>query len=125
MVDDRAGEPHPYTGELVWTPESNHYGWSAYLGREPGGEGVSPYAAAARAEDLSGLPPAMITVGALDLFLEQDLEYARRLARAGVPVELHLYPGTYHGYEGAGDTAVKRQNDRHVRDALRAALFAE
>jgi len=120
MHDDRpcASEPHPTVGQFIWTPHNNRYGWSSLLGREPGGEGVSPYAAAARAEDLSGLPPAYIHVGALDLFLEEDLEYARRLMRAGVPTELHVYPGAFHGFELAADSAVARQ----ARDDRLAAL---
>jgi acetyl esterase/lipase len=101
MLDDRTGtlaDPHPYTGEYIWTADSNRFGWKALLGQEPGGPDVSPYAAAARAQHLEGLPPAFIGVGTLDLFLEEDLEYARRLIRAGVPTELHVYPGAYHGF---------------------------
>lgn len=102
MLDDRTvthPDPHPHTGEFIWTPHNNHFGWAAILGVEPGSDGVSPYAAPARAEDLSGLPPTFISTGALDLFLEEDLEYARRLMRAGVPTELHVYPGGPHGFD--------------------------
>lgn len=125
MLDDRtavASEPHPYTGEFAWTPESNHFGWAALLGHEPGGEGVSPYAAAARAEDLAGLPPTYISVGALDLFLDEDMEYARRLLRAGVPTELHVYPGAYHGYQGASQAWMSLAEARNSVEALRRAL---
>lgn len=100
MLDDRTcvdPEPHPYAGEFVWTPEHNHYGWKSLLGAEPGSDGVHETAAPARAADLSGLPPAYISIGALDLFLDESLEYTRRLSRAGVPVELHVIPGAYHG----------------------------
>lgn len=96
MIDDRTcttADPHPYTGEFVWTADSNRFGWASLLGHEPGRDGVSPYAAAARAEDLTGLPPTFISTGSLDLFLEEDIEYARRLLRAGVPTELHVFPG--------------------------------
>lgn len=102
MIDDRTcmtADPHPHAGEFIWTPHNNRFGWAALLGREPGGEGVSPYAAAARAADLSGLPPSFISTGALDLFVEEDIEYARRLLRAGVPTELHVYPGGFHGFD--------------------------
>jgi triacylglycerol lipase len=68
------------------------------LGAPPGGAEVSPFAAPARASDLSGLPPTFMICGALDLFLEEDLDYARRLIRAGVPTELHIYPGAPHGF---------------------------
>jgi acetyl esterase/lipase len=125
MIDDRApADPHPHVGEFVWTPESNRYGWQAYLGHEPGGEGVSPYAAAARAPDLAGLPPTFLATGVLDLFLEENLEYARRLARAGVPVELHVYPGAFHGFQMAGDTSVSRRYERDCQEALATALAA-
>jgi acetyl esterase/lipase len=125
MLDDRTAvtaDAHPYTGEFVWTTETNYFGWSSLLGHEPGGEGVSPYAAAARAESLEGLPPAYISVGSIDLFLEEDLEYARRLMRAGVPTELHVYPGAFHGYQGVPDAWMSRAEVENVTEALRRAL---
>ena len=125
MIDDRTGitsEPHPFTGEFVWTPEHSRFGWGALLGTAPGGPGVSPYAAAARATDLAFLPPAFIAVGALDLFLDEDLDYARRLARAGVPVELHVYPGAFHGFHMAPDAKVTKAANRDSKEALRRAF---
>lgn len=67
------------------------------LGHQAGLPGVSPYAAPGRATDLVGLPAAYIWVGALDLFVDESIEYARRLLRAGVPTELRVYPGVMHG----------------------------
>ena len=64
----------------------------------PGGADVSPYAAPARATDLAGLPPTFLASGALDLSLEENLDYSRRLIRAGVPTEVHIYPGAPHGF---------------------------
>jgi acetyl esterase/lipase len=64
MIDDRtvtAADPHPYTGEFIWTAQANHFGWRSLLGQEPGAPDVSPYAAAARAQDLAGLPPTFIS----------------------------------------------------------------
>lgn len=125
MLDDRTAvtpDPHPYTGEFVWTNEANHFGWSALLGQEPGSVGVSPYAAAARAESLAGLPPTYITVGALDLFLEEDLEYARQLIRAGVPTELHVYPAAFHGFNLMAEAKVSQVFRRDMLTALRRAL---
>jgi len=125
MIDDRtclAADPHPYVGEFIWTPHNNHFGWSALLGGAPGGPGVSPYAAAARAEDVSGLPPTFISTGALDLFLDEDLDYARRLMRAGVPVELHVYPGGFHAFDYDPSAAVAQQARRDSRTALMRAL---
>ena len=125
MLDDRTvttDDPHPYTGEFIWTKEANHFGWSALLGQEPGSEEVSPYAAAARAASVENLPPTYICVGALDLFLEEDLEYARRLMRAGVPTELHVYPGAYHGFNLTPTAQASLAFERDIYNALRRAL---
>jgi acetyl esterase/lipase len=125
MLDDRtvtSAEPHPYTGEYVWTPGANRFGWTSLLGQEPGGPGVSPYAAAARADHLEGLPPTFICVGSLDLFLEEDLEYARRLTRAGVPTELHVYPGAFHGFNMVADAWISQRFVHDQLDALTRAF---
>jgi acetyl esterase/lipase len=125
MLDDRTctlEEPHPYTGEFIWTPEANRFGWTSLLGQNPGGTDVSPYAAAARTRHLEGLPAAFLCVGALDLFLEEDLEYARRLMRAGVPTELHVYPGAYHGFRMVADAQVTQAAMRDQFAALKRAF---
>ncbi len=100
MLDDRTAERHDLdaAGHLVWTQRSNRTGWSAYLGRAPGGPDAPPYAAAARCDDLRGLPPAWIGVGRLDLFWDEAHAYAQRLEGAGVPVTLHEVPGAPHGF---------------------------
>ena len=105
MLDDRTGsghDPHPHVGEFVWTPDKNVFGWEALLGVKPGGPDVREEMAPARTADLSGLPATFITVGALDLVLEEDLEFIRRLTRVGIPAELHVIPGAYHGFGAAG-----------------------
>lgn len=125
MLDDRTcvlENPHPFAGEFLWTPANNHFGWSSLLGVPPGSAGVSPYAAPARAADLPGLPPAFISCGALDLFIEEDLEYGRRLIRSGVPVELHVYPGAFHGFDLAPGAQVARDARRDSLAALRRSL---
>ncbi len=125
MIDDRTvsqADAHPHTGEFVWTREHNRFGWSALLGVAPGSAGVSAYAAAARAQDLSRLPPAFISTGALDLFLEEDIDYARRLTRAGVAVELHVYPGAFHGFDYDPSAAISAAARRDSRAALFRAL---
>ena len=125
MIDDRTcttADPHPYTGEFLWTPHNNAFGWSALLGKAPGGPGVSPYAAASRAEDLRGLPPAYIMTGTLDLFLEEDIDYARRLLRAGVPTELHVFPGGFHAFDAFPGAAVATAAQAARVAALRRAL---
>jgi len=100
MLDDRtATAPDDVAGRLrMWNAASNRFGWRSYLGGSVGAD-VPGLAAPARAGDLTGLPPAWIGVGTLDLFLGEDREYARRLRAAGVPVELHEVPGAYHGFD--------------------------
>jgi acetyl esterase/lipase len=125
MIDDRTAvrkDLRSYVGEFVWTQASNYFGWRSLLGEEPGSPDVSPYAAAARAADVSGLPPTYISVGGLDLFLEENLVYADRLSRAGVPVEFHLYPRAYHGFYRATNARVTRQAEHDTREALRRFL---
>jgi acetyl esterase/lipase len=122
MIDDRTAvrkDLHPYVGEFVWTQANNYFGWRSLLGAEPGSADVSPYAAAARAADL---PPTYISVGGLDLFLEENLIYADRLSRAGVPVEFHLYPGAHHGFYRVSNARVTKQAEHDTREALRRFL---
>ena len=125
MIDDRNVTPASYaiTDPRMWNRESNRLAWKAYLGRDGGGADVSPYAAAARATDLTGLPPAYIPVGALDLFVDENIEYAQRLNQAGVPTELHVYPGAFHGFDVFAPSArVSKQFKAERDDALRRAL---
>lgn len=123
MLDDRSpSSTHPVTGEFGWTRERNAFGWQCLLGREPGGDDVSPYAAPARAETLAGLPPAFIGVGSLDLFLEEDVAYAMRLIEAGVPTELRVYPGAYHGSDLITEARLSKAHARDQLEALRAAF---
>jgi acetyl esterase/lipase len=82
----------------MWSPDSNRFGWRAYLGPAAGGD-VPALAAPARCEDLSGLPPAWIGVGTNDLFHDEDVAYAERLRQAGVACTLHVVPGAYHGFD--------------------------
>ena len=120
MIDDRTcmREPNAHVGQHVWTHADNSFGWRSLLGTAPGGGGVSAHAAASRAEDLSRLPPTYLAVGALDLFLQENLDYVSRLAHAGVPVEAHVYPGAYHGFHVAPSAAVTQAAEQHSRAAL-------
>jgi acetyl esterase/lipase len=126
MLDDRTAVDsysHPFAGEFIWTREQNHFGWLALLGHPPGTDDVSPYAAAARAESLRGLPPTFISVGALDLFVEESVEYARRLIRDGIPTELHVHPGACHAFQFlAPHTAQAKLHDANFIAALRRAM---
>jgi acetyl esterase/lipase len=125
MLDDRTccrPDPHPHTGEFIWTRDHNDFGWTAMLGTRPGADSISAYAAPGRATDLAGLPPAFISVGGLDLFLEETLDFGRRLSRAGVSVELHVYPGACHGFYALPSARVCRDENRISREALQRAL---
>ena len=125
MLDDRTGsavEASPFAGEFIWTPEHNRFGWAAYLGSEPGGDGVSPYAAPARAGSLEGLPPTWICCGALDLFIDENLEFTRRLIAEGVAAELHVYPGAFHAFQWVPTAQVTQAFARDSFAALRRAL---
>ncbi|MDO7842331.1 alpha/beta hydrolase [Sphingomonas immobilis] len=90
---------NPSTGEFIWTRGSTRFGWEAMRGGRPIASENAGYFAPALATDLRGLAPAFIAVGALDLFLDEDVAYATRLSHAAVPVELHVYPGAFHGFD--------------------------
>ncbi len=125
MLDDRNITPasHYVRHPKVWNREANIAGWSALLGMPAGSDDVSPYASPARAEDLSGLPPAFIIVGELDLFVDEDIDYATRLIQAGVATELHVFPGAFHGSDIMVPTSDASQRWAKVRsEALRQAL---
>lgn len=102
MLDDRTGstrQPPKNEGRIIWTAQDNRVGWQAFLGQRPGTASVPAAAVPARRKDLAGLPPAFIGVGSIDLFCNEDMHYARRLAAAGIETELSLMPGAYHGFD--------------------------
>jgi acetyl esterase/lipase len=122
MIDDRRITPSSAWEVPVWPPSSNAFGWEAYLAGLTD-DAVPAYAAAARAAHLGGLPPALIVVGTLDGFVDEDIAYAQRLNHAGVPVELHVYPGVPHGFEiFAPHTAVARRARRDTNEWLARTL---
>jgi acetyl esterase/lipase len=126
MLDDRTVTRTDLDTRNVrgWTPRSNRWAWSAYLGQPAGLDGVSDYAAPARRVDLSGLPPAWIGVGTLDLFHDEDVDYARRLSQAGVPCRLDIVPGAFHGFDAIMPGTPISQQFRGLQvAALRQALF--
>jgi acetyl esterase/lipase len=126
MLDDRniTLSSHEITDIGVWDRDMNISGWTALLGDERGTDAVSPYAAPARMSDLTSLPAAFIDVGALEVFRDEDVDYALRLMRAGVPTELHVYAGAYHGWDGFAPMARISQAAVAARiAALRRALL--
>jgi acetyl esterase/lipase len=100
MLDDRTGADRNGPRRIMWTESDNQLAWHWYL------NGADPVEAVpARRQDLSGLPPAWIGVGTLDLFYEECLEYARRLREAGVPVHEQIVPGAFHAFDVIADRA--------------------
>lgn len=102
MLDDRTGSTRAvpdHMGRIIWNAADNHFGWRSFLGMEPGTGKVPIGAVPSRETRLAGLPPAFIGVGSLDLFHDEDVEYARRLNDAGVPAELIVVPGAFHTFD--------------------------
>ena len=129
MVDDRQATPSlGAQGLYVWNAVSNDFGWRSYLGPLFGTADVPPYAAAARATDLTGLPPTCVVVGSIDGFRDEDVDFAQRLNQAGVACELHVIAGLPHAYqlapgaaavqlaEDCKDDWLRRQLARHARN---------
>ena len=127
MLDDRtvlrADSIH-----FVWTTRNNHYGWKSYLGQEPGSTSEPVrYSVPARRKDLSGLAPTYISVGTIDLFHQEDEEYAKRLEKAGVRTRFEAVPGGFHGFEGLpwfGTTSVGIRYKESQMAALASAFKA-
>lgn len=126
MIDDRNDtfSSHEITTDSfqrVWNRELNMVAWKMYLG-ELDSDDVPQYAAPARAKDLSGLPPVYTCVGQLDPFRDETIDYVTRLAQAGVPVEFHLYPGCFHGFDAySSDAIISRQaRDEYVKAMAKA-----
>ncbi|WP_248960133.1 alpha/beta hydrolase [Sphaerisporangium perillae] len=125
MLDDRGITPssREFEEALTWNRAANAFGWTALLGTAAGTDGVSPYAAPARAADLRGLPPAYIDVGELEIFRDECLHHARRLVQAGVSTEFHLYPGAFHGFDAmVPDAELSRRAAADRVAALKRAL---
>lgn len=102
MLDDTSAlhtdVPNPEW--LIWNQKSNRFGWESYLGQALGSDAVPPYAVPSRRAHLTGLPPAWIGVGTLDLFYDEDVAYAQKLKDAGIACELVTIPGAFHGFDG-------------------------
>ncbi|WP_374587757.1 alpha/beta hydrolase [Novosphingobium sp.] len=123
MLDHRTGSEdclysNPVTGEFVWTRQSNRYGWSALQGDYAPTDHRKGWFSPSLADDLAGLPPTWIGTGSLDLFLDENLDYARRLIGAGVPVELHSYPGAIHAFQAIADSHLAQSFNRDLLSAV-------
>ncbi len=125
-LDDRTGSTRkvpPYIGHFVWTAQSNQFAWSSLLGIPAGSKTVPINSVPARVENLAGLPPAFIGVGSIDLFAPEDIEYSRRLLEVGIPTELLVVPGGYHGFDiFCPDASLSVQFKNAWTEALRRAF---
>ena len=119
-LDDRLQTHSMVTGTdtPVWHYANAVKSWEFYLG----GKAADGYAAPARMEDLSGLPPTFLTVNELDPLRDEGLEYARRLLVAGVSTELHCYAGAFHGFLLVATAAIARRAQANLHRALRSGL---
>lgn len=119
-LDDRLTTPSmiAFTATPMWSRPQALKSWEYYLG----GQAADGYAAPARMEDLSGLPPAYITTCELDPLRDEGIGYALRLLQAGVSVELHTYPGAFHGSDVAAGSSIAKRMQRELLDALVRAL---
>src|SRR5215467_4366954 len=108
---------------FLWNNRLNRFGWRSYLGVESGSDDVPAHAVPSRREDLSGLPPAWIGVGDIDLFYNEDRAYAERLRAAGVEATFEVAPGAPHGFEAwAPDMAIARDHISRAQVWLRQSL---
>jgi acetyl esterase/lipase len=126
QLDDRTGSSHPAPpaiGHFMWTASANRFAWSSLLGVPAGSSKVPAAAVPARVASVAGLPPAWIGVGSIDLFVEEDMEYARRLVHAGVPTELRVVRGAFHGFDLlVPDAEASKQFSASWKSALRKAF---
>jgi acetyl esterase/lipase len=121
MLDDCTAA-HPHNGAHIWTAASNRYGWDALLNGQDRAA-PSPYAVPARAQDVSGLPPIFLATGSIDLFAGEIVTLANRLIDAGIPTELHIWPGAYHGFGLIAGSRMAAALAEASKAALKRALF--
>ena len=122
-LDDRLDTPsmQAFQDTPLWNRPNAVWSWRHYLGPDHSGV-VSPYAAPARAEDLTGLPPAYVSTMEFDPLRDEGIQYALRLMQAGVSVELHSYPGTFHGSGLLPTASVSKRGAKEVVESLARAL---
>lgn len=126
MLDDRmtTHSSQMLLDEGGWDRESNEFGWTALLDERRGGDAVSAYAAPARAQDLGGLPRTYIDCGSVETFRDEILDYAQRLSAAGVSVDLHMWGGGFHGFDGMYSDAAISRASRAVREQFLTRALA-
>ncbi len=127
MLDHRTGGEacrwnNRSTGEWVWNRSANRFGWEALRGDYAADDARKGWFSPALADDLAGLPPTLILTGSLDLFFDEDLDYARRLVDAGVPTELHSYPGAIHAFNMMAEAAISQAFGRDLMSGVARLL---
>lgn len=124
-LDDRhlTASSYEFTDARSWNRDLSLKSWEVYLGTTCKDD-VSPYAAPSRACHLAGLPPTYMMIGTLDLLRDENIDYANRLMQAGVPTEIHVYPGAFHGFEiAAPDASISQRATTEYIAALKRALI--
>ena len=123
-LDDRleTASMQAFVDSPVWNRPLAVQSWKAYLGAAADADDVSPYAAPARASDLAGLPPAYISTAENDPLRDEGILYALALLHAGVSVELHQFPGTFHGSALVATAEISQRAQRESMTVLRRAL---
>lgn len=127
MLDHRTGGPdtiwqNPFAGEFIWTPQNNVFGWQCLRGKYEVNDSRAAHFSPALLEDYTGLPPTVLLTGGLDLFIDENLEFARRLTSAGVWTELHLYPRVIHGFNVIAEAAISKEAARDYVNGIRRIL---
>lgn len=127
MLDSRTGGENslyksPFVGEVAWTSSSNRYAWEVLQGGNEIKEEMLSYFSPAQTENLTNLPPALIYVGDLDLFVNEDIDYANRLIQAGVPTELHLINGLYHAFDVNSNADETKKFKKEVYETIEDML---
>ncbi len=127
MLDHRTGSQacqhnNRMTGEFVWNRSSNQFGWGALRGDYQPDDHRKGWFSPALADNLAGLPPTWVGTGSLDLFFDEDLDYAKRLVDAGVPLELHVYPGGPHAFNLANEATISQAFNRDMMGAIARLL---
>lgn len=127
MLDDRDAtfSSRQMSGLGIWDLTSSATVWQALLGDRYGAADLSPYAAPARATDLSGLPPAYIDVGSAEMFRDENVAYANAIWQAGGRAELHVWPGGFHGFDGVAPRAALSTDAREARTRWLRRLLAQ
>lgn len=122
MLDDKTGSDNnygdPLVGEFVWTREFNQYAWDCYLADE---ERIAPQVPA-RLENFEGLPPTWMFTVTLDLFRDENMDYAKRLMKAGVSCDLLIYPGACHAFQQIEESDLAKRYRIDFTAALKRGL---